>query len=530
MVFYQLLQLMVKNAITQPTHNDRRERMGDHKDFLKQLKLPLKGTVAVIDAQWGDTGKGKAVDLLAEWADIIARGTGGANAGHTISLNGKVFTFHLVPSGILHDRDGKTNIIGNGVAFDPRIVCEELALLASEGYTYDRLKIAYNAKLVLPQHLVLDRVNEMLKGTEKIGTTGRGIGPLYTDHTARLGLVVADLFNPDSFVKKLRRNLESKIALLRDVDPEVVREIMHHKDLENGRFYDPQKIFNIDATLQCYWEYGVQLQEMVCNTDTFLRQAVGKQNILLEGAQGVLLSVDCGIQPHVTSSDCSLAGLVKGVGLFERDVNRTYTVVKAFYMTRVGEGVFPTELGNQTSREWCSRSGMTAATEQEKYPQASVNSADPLEQGIGIRIAGSEYGATTGRPRRTGWLDLPLLRYALPYASQNLILTKIDVLDQCEEIRICTAYQYSGPTYMMGNYIIRNGDTFTRAIPISEVMEHMQPVYCTFPGWMCPISELRTASELPENLKVIITFLEEALQASVVAISVGPDREQIIAL
>lgn len=498
-------------------------------DFLEQIALPTMGTVAVIDAQWGDTGKGKVVDLIAEWADIIARGTGGANAGHTISLNGETFTFHLIPSGILHDRKGKINIIGNGVAFDPRIVCEELALLTSQGYTYNGLKIAYNAKLVLPQHLVLDRVSEMLKGTEKIGTTGRGIGPLYTDHVARLGLIVADLFNPDSFVEKLRLNLKSKVTLLRDVDPEVVREIMHHKDLENGRFYDPQKTFNIDAILQSYWGYTAELQKMVCNTDTLLCHAVGNQKILLEGAQGILLSVDCGIQPHVTSSDCSLAGLAKGVGLSERHVDRTYTIVKG-YMTRVGEGVFPTELGGKTSREWCGRGGMTATTEKEKYPQASVNSQDPLEQGIGIRIAGYEYGATTGRPRRTGWLDLPLLRYALPYASQELILTKLDVLDQCEEIRICTAYQYKGPTYMMGNYIIRNEETFTKAIPISEVMEHMQPIYCTFPGWMCPISELRTASELPENLRAIITFLEDAVQASVVAISVGPDREQIIAL
>ncbi len=495
---------------------------------LEQLKLPGNGTVAVVDTQWGDTGKGKVVDLLAEWADIIARGTGGANAGHTICLNGKVYTFHLVPSGILHDRDGKINVIGNGVAFDPRIVCEELSLLRSEGYSYGNLKVAYNAKLVLPQHLVMDRIRESLAGTGKIGTTGRGIGPVYTDHTARLGLIVADMFNPDIFVKKLRRNLKEKVAMLQNIDPAVVYEIMRHEHLEQGIFCDTRTVFYIDAIVERYTHYAAQLWEMVCDTDEIVRAAVGKENILLEGAQGVLLSVDCGIQPYVTSSDCSLAGLAKGVGLTEKHVDRTFSIAKAPYMTRVGEGPFPTELGGAESAKWCGAAGVTAKVEQEKYPNASINSDDPLEQGIGIRVAGNEYGATTGRPRRTGWLDFPLLRYAMQYASKDLILTKVDVLDQCEKIRICTAYQYRGPTYHVGHRRIENGDILETASPISDVMRYVRPIYQEFPGWMCNISEVRAWAELPKELQIITAFLERETGANVAAISVGPDREQIV--
>ncbi|MEK9151681.1 MAG: adenylosuccinate synthase [Patescibacteria group bacterium] len=495
----------------------------------QQLKLPRHGTVAVVDTQWGDTGKGKVVDLLAEWANIIARGTGGANAGHTIVLNGKTHTFHLIPSGILHDRDGKINVIGNGVAFDPRIVCEELALLRAEGYSYDQLKIAYNAKLVLPQHLVMDRVRESLAGTGKIGTTGRGIGPVYTDHVARLGLTVADMFNPDTFVKKLQRNLKEKVAMLQGVDPKVVKEIVRHEHLGKGIFYDPETVFDTDAIVNQYFRYADQLRELVCDTDELLRKAVGKQSVLLEGAQGVLLSVDCGIQPYVTSSDCSLAGLVKGVGLIERHVDRVFSIVKAPYMTRVGEGPFPTELGGVESAKWCGASGVTAKTEQEKYPNTSVNSEDGFEQGIGIRIAGCEYGATTGRPRRTGWLDLPLLRYAMQYAGRELILTKVDVLDHCKEINICVAYEYYGPSYHMGSETVTQGQVLETAIPVSEILANVRPIYKKFSGWMCSIGDIREWDDFPEELKNIVSFLEKETGANVAAVSVGPDREQIVA-
>lgn len=494
-------------------------------DF-KALRTAL--TIAITDFQWGDGGKGKFVDLFADWADIIARGTGGANAGHTICFNGQTIILNLIPSGILRDSDGKLNIIGNGVAVDPRIVCSELASLRAKGLSYNHLLIAQNAKLVLPQHLVMDRVRETIAGKRKIGTTGRGIGPVYMDHVARTGLILNDILNPDSFVHKLRKNLEEKVLLLRTVDPEVIKKIMQHEHLESGIYHDSYAIFNIDAIVERYRKYALELREMICDTDALLRGTLGKLRILLEGSQGTLLSVDWGIQPYVTSSDCSLAGLAKGAGLRERDVDLAFGIAKAPYMTRVGEGVFPTEFGGKASAEWCGTSGVTAKTEQEKYPGASVNSSDPLEQGVGIRIAGREYGATTGRPRRTGWLDLPLLRYAMQFADSDLILTKIDVLDRCEEIRLCVAHRYVGPAFNLGRLTIERGMVLDTAIPITEVLEYIEPVYESLPGWMCDTSGIRTWNAVPEKLEAIISVIEQKTGAKVAAVSVGPDREQTI--
>lgn len=484
-------------------------------------------TLAIVCTQWGDTGKGKFTDFFAEWADIIARGTGGANAGHTIKLGSKTYVFHLVPSGILRDGDGKTNIIGNGVAFDPGIFSEELAVLEQEGVSFEHLKIAQNARLVLPQHILLDRLRES-SADGRIGTTGRGIGPTYVDHYARVGLAVNDLLNIDSFARKLQRNLAEKRRILKDADPEVIRRIMHHEHLESGAFWSASEFLNADAIVDRYRKYGSALRSFIWDTDRYLWDAIGKKRVLLEGAQGNLLSVDHGTYPYVTSSDCSVQGLARGVGIRDRDVDLTLGIVKAFYMTRVGEGPFPTELGGEQSSRWCNDPNTTEAVEREKYPRATVNSEDPFHQGVGIRRAGFEYGATTKRPRRVGWLDLPLLRYSKRHTGRDVILTKLDVLDQCEQIKICTAYRYEGPPYAIGERVLASGDVLDTAVPNYEVLQHCTPQYETFPGWEENTTGAKSFSELPEKLRVLVWDVACDAGLRIAMLSVGPDRDQTI--
>jgi adenylosuccinate synthase len=312
-------------------------------------------TIAVVCNQWGDTGKGKFSDLLAaNWADIIVRGNGADNAGHTIEADGKKHVMHLVPSGILHDQAGKTNIIGSGVAINPRSLIDELTVLSGAGYTINYLKIALNAKLILPQHILIDRLKE--GGAGKLGTTGRGVGPVYTDHYARIGLIINDLLNPELFRKKLERNLKDKLVWLKAAySIEEIKEVMSQPILGHGVFYDAKKILDIDQIVKNYCHYGKILKRMICDTDTFVKQNVGRKRILLEGAQGLFLSVDRGSYPYVTSSDCSVAGLAHGAGIQRSDINLVYGIVKAPYMTRVGNGPFPTELGGTESANWCAR-------------------------------------------------------------------------------------------------------------------------------------------------------------------------------
>jgi len=487
-------------------------------------------TLAIVCTQWGDTGKGKFVDFFAEWADIIARGTGGANAGHTIVIGGKTYVFHLIPSGILYDSAGKINVIGNGVAFDPRILIEELAILAQEGLSFNNLLIAHNARLVLPQHILMDRLRENSLDGSRIGTTGRGIGPAYVDHYARVGLTVNDMLNVDSLRRKLERNLAEKRKLLTHYDPLLIQQIMDHPHLGAGAFFHPSKFFDDDAIVEQYLMYGETLRLLIKDTDQILHDAVGKKRILLEGAQGTLLSIDYGTYPFVTASDCSVQGLARGVGIRERHVDRAFGIVKAFYMTRVGEGPFPTEIGGEQSAKWCNDPLTTKDREAELYPDASVNSSDPFEQGIGIRRAGYEYGRTTRRPRRTGWLDLPLLRYSLRYSGRDAILTKLDVLDNCEMIQICTSYRYDGPPYSIGEQQLVPGTMLRIAIPHVEVMRYCVPQYRSFRGWCRNTSDAKAFRELPIQLRELILFVAREADLNIVLLSVGPDREQTIAM
>ncbi|MFA6106321.1 MAG: adenylosuccinate synthetase [Patescibacteria group bacterium] len=499
----------------------------------QQAKLSrITGNARVISVtclQWGDTGKGKIVDLLmASWADINARGTGGANAGHTVSINSKDYILHIIPSGILHDKEGKINAIGRGVAFDPYILNEELGILNKEGLSYNNLMISGNAKLVIPPQIALDRVHEAWSGKGKIGTTGKGIGPAYEDHAGRRGLVVNDLLNIDILAEKLKKNIREKLRILKSYDSELVSGIMEDRHLGKGRYYRPDEIFNADAIIEDYRRYGEQFRGMIHDVENFLRGQLGKKKILLEGAQGHLLSVDEGGAPHTTSSDCTVPGLVKGVGLRERDVDISFGVVKFPYMTRVGSGPMPTEIGGEKSGEWCNRDGAGREKEKEAFPETDINSPDEFIQGIALRQAGNEYGATTGRPRRVGWLDLPLLRYALQSAGAKIILTKADVLNNAREINICAEHEYQGPDYFYCGKILRAGTRLKIAIPGSEFLRFCRPVYEKFPGWETDISGISEFDGLPEKLKSLVRFVEKSANAEVAAVSTGKDREDTI--
>lgn len=496
-------------------------------------------TLAIVCSQWGDTGKGKFVDYFADWADIIARGTGGANAGHTIEADGKKIIVHLVPSGIM--RPGKINVIGNGVVLDPRQLARELSELRANGIDYGgRLFIAHNAKLVLPQHVVIDKLRSIFAGKGKIGTTGRGIGPAYAHFYDRFGLFVNDLQNPDVFVQRLEQNLQESTALIRGYNLQAeFEEIMLDPKSGLNEFYSPVHMFDADAIAQSYLAAGKEFKGMIGDIDGFIRESVGHKKILAEGAQGLLLSIDYGTYPYVTSSDCSDQGLAKGIGLRHRDLDLTLAIVKAFCMTRVGEGPFPTEMGGERSNEWCGgeaektakEEGFTSVGKWEaiKFAHLKLDEPDELDLGIAARIAGNEYGATTGRPRRTGWLDLPLLRYAVKVTGNtDIILTKLDVMSQCPTIKVCIGYEYTGPVYRIGEQTLNPRDLIAVAIPRADILEHCYPIYREFPGWMCDIRGVPSEGALPEKLMKLIRFVEEETGTHARALSVGPDREQTI--
>ncbi len=491
-------------------------------DFSKILK-DIK-TLAIVCLQWGDTGKGKIVDLFAQYFDIIIRGQGGDNAGHTVVVDKEKLIFHLIPSGILHDKDGKINALGPGVVFNPRTFCKELDMLEEKKLSYNNLMVSLNAKLILPQHLVLDRISEDGLGSLSIGSTGRGIAPAYGDHYLRKGLIVNDLLNKNLFVKKLKGNLQEKIRFLKTYDIKVIKKVMSHEHLLNGSYFNPKNIFDIDAIVEQYIKYGDRLKELIRDTCSVIRESVNVKKILLEGAQGNLLSIDYGTYPYVSSSDCSTKGLIKGAGLHEKEVGLIIGIIKGFYETRVGNGSFPTEFGGSASEEWCKTK--TRKDEEKLYLYLSVNTTDEFEKGIAIREAGSEYGATTGRPRRTGRLDIPLLRRALLTSlSNDLALTKLDVLNNCKEIEICTHYIYNGPDYNLGNKILREGDPIYTAILEDCVLKHCKPIYKIFSGWECDLSE-----GFLDNFNNILDYLKKKLNVNLKIISIGADRNETVFL
>jgi adenylosuccinate synthase len=483
--------------------------------------------IAVVCSQWGDTGKGKIVDSLSEEADIVARGNGGANAGHTIVANGKKIIVHMLPSGIVRDKEGVVSVIGKGVAFDPEIAIKEIEVLKKLGVPCRNLKISKDAKLVLPHHLLLDRVSE--SGPSKVGSTQRGIGPVYGDHALRLGITVNDLLNPEVFADKLQRTLKETLMKLSGANRKQVKEIMHQDSLGAGKFWSNREIFDEKAIVKSYSKLGKLLEKFITDTDGLMREAVAKdKRIVLELAQGLLLSVNHGTYPKVTSSDASPEGLALGAGIRARDIGRVLAIVKAPYMTRVGDGVFPTEFGGDKSANWCATRGINKAIEKEKYPNLAVESAkDDFELGIAVRQLGDEYGATTGRPRRTGRLDLPLLRYAVNYAGSDLVLTKPDIFDGIASFQVCTHYIYNGPAYRLGDVVLKKGSRLLTAPMDSFALAHCKPAYRTCEGWG-KLNGAKKFNDLPANFKKFIKMIESETEARVSMISTGPKREDLI--
>jgi adenylosuccinate synthase len=419
-------------------------------------------TVVIVGAQWGDEGKGKIVDVLTLKADLVARYQGGNNAGHTVVIDNEKYVLHLIPSGILHK--GTKCAIGNGVVIDPLALLGEIDELRSRNIDIDNnLCISQNAHIIMPYHGAIEREQEKSK---KIGTTGRGIGPSYTDKIARNGIRVIDLLRPDLFREKLRANLSVFNYLLVNLykaDP-----------LSEDKIFDE------------YMGYAKQLGKFVTDVSLLInREIEAGKNILLEGAQGTLLDIDHGTYPYVTSSNTIAGGACTGAGIGPTKIDRILGIVKA-YTTRVGEGPFPTELND--------------------------------ELGESIRQRGGEFGATTGRPRRCGWLDILGLRYSVSINGLTGIgLTKMDILDGLEKINLCVGYKYDGKVY----------DTFTTDL---DVLKRCEPVYEEMPGWKESTVGIKEFDRLPSNAKSYIKKIEYLLKTPIQIISTGPKRDEIIVL
>jgi len=419
----------------------------------------------VIGLQWGDEGKGKIIDILAKDYDIIVRYQGGGNAGHTLIIGDEKFIFHLIPSGILHP--DKKCVIGNGIVFDPRLFLDEVAGLSKRNISVNgNLFVSDRAHVVFPYHKKLDLLIEKQKGNSMIGTTGRGIGPCYTDKVARDGIRVAELLHKEHFKEKLKKTVEEKNRLFVDL----------YKD-------EP---VSWEEIYEEYCVYAEKISPFVCDTVDLMAKAIeDNKKILFEGAQGALLDVDFGTYPYTTSSNASAGGVSPGIGVSPKQIHDIIGITKA-YATRVGSGPFPTEIDG--------------------------------EQGEHIRKKGGEFGSTTGRPRRCGWFDAVAIRHSVRISGvDSLIVTKLDVLDDQETIRICTGYKNDKKVY----------HNFPADL---DVLENCEPIYEEVSGWMEDTSNVRDVKDLPGKAMDYIRTIEEIIGLKVKVVSVGPERLQIISI
>jgi adenylosuccinate synthase len=415
----------------------------------------------IVGAQWGDEGKGKIVDMLADRADIVARYQGGANAGHTVCIGDKEYVLHLIPSGIFNPHI--TCVIGNGVVIDPVALMSEIEQLRDAGInTAGRLLISHNAHLIMPYHKQLDVIRE--QGSNKIGTTGRGIGPAYIDKFTRTGIRIVDLLDRDVLAAKLRENIEEKNQILTKV-------------------YGETRL-DVDAIINEYQEFDKRIDEYVTDTSAFLHGALRQgKTVIAEGAQGALLDVDHGTYPFVTSSNPTSGGACTGLGIPPTSVTSVVGVVKA-YTTRVGNGPFPTELTNDT--------------------------------GELLRSVGHEYGATTGRPRRCGWFDAVALRYsAMVNGIEKIAVTKLDVLDDSDEINLCIGYELDG----------RRLKSFPTDV---ATLDRVTPIYETYAGWKTRISDVTSYPLLPAAARRYVEALAHLTGTQLWIVSVGPRRNQSV--
>lgn len=416
----------------------------------------------IVGALWGDEAKGKIVDYLAADADVVIRFNGGNNAGHTVVVDGEVYKFHLVPCGILHPNT--ISVIGDGEVIDPEVLVNELDALIRRGISVDGLRISLNAHIVMPYHRLLDRLEEERRGEKAIGTTNRGIGPAYADKASRIGIRMVEFIQPDRFKKRLAENLELKNSLL-------------------TKIYGVEPISEA-AILDEFSAYAERIKSFVTNVHYLVNEAMKQgKSLLFEAAQGTLLDIDYGTYPYVTSSHTVAGGACLGTGVGPLSINRIIGVSKA-YATRVGAGVFPTELLDET--------------------------------GEYIRERGHEYGTTTGRPRRCGWLDTVALRYSsMVNGLTGLAVTLLDVLSGLETLKVCRAYRCDGTemTQLLGDW---------------EAVQECVPVYDELPGWSEDISEVRSFDDLPENAKAYIKHVEDLVEVPVQFISIGAERNATI--
>ncbi len=421
-------------------------------------------SVVVLGTQWGDEGKGKIVDFLAEQADVVVRYQGGNNAGHTVVVGDQEFKLHLIPSGILYGQ--KICVIGNGVVVDPAVLLKELAYLQDRGIDTSGLRVSNRAHVIMPYHRLLDEVEEEKRGHNKIGTTKRGIGPCYMDKDARQGIRIVDLMDEEEFSDKLAFNLETKNYLLE-------------------RVYDAEG-FDFETVKAEYLAYAEQLRQYVADTSLIINDAIkAGNNVLFEGAQATLLDIDHGTYPFVTSSHPTAGGACIGAGVGPTNIDKVIGVVKA-YTTRVGEGPFPTELHDET--------------------------------GNYIRNRGHEFGTTTGRPRRCGWLDVAVIKYSAAISGiHSFALTRLDILDGLEKVNICIGYKYKGEEL--------------REFPASlKVLQQCEPIYETLDGWTEDTSRIRSYDALPANARRYIERVSEVAGVKFSIVSVGPKRDQTIFL
>ena len=418
--------------------------------------------IVLLGAQWGDEGKGKATDLLGSRLDYVVKFNGGNNAGHTVVIGSEKYALHLLPSGIL--TPGVIPVIGNGVVIDLQVLFHELDGLEARGVDTSRLLVSANAHVIAGYNRTLDKVTERFLGSRKIGTTGRGIGPTYADKMSRVGIRIQDLFDE----KILRQKVEGALA---------------------GKNHLLVKVYNrraitVDEVVEELLEHAERLRPMVADTTLVLGEALVRNEIvLLEGGQATLLDVDHGTYQFVTSSSATAGGACTGAGIPPTAVTRVIAIAKA-YITRVGEGPFPTELVDDAGEQ--------------------------------LRQIGHEFGTTTGRPRRCGWYDVPIARYAgRVNGVTDLVLTKLDVLSAWEQIPVCVAYDVDGER--------------TTELPMTQTgFHHAKPVYEYLPGWGTDISGARTLTDLPANARAYVDFLEERSGTRISAIGVGPEREQTV--
>lgn len=417
----------------------------------------------LVGSQWGDEGKGKVVDILSENYEIVARYQGGANAGHTVQIGDKQYILHLIPSGIL--REDVVCVIGNGVVIDPKALLDEIDILEKNNIKVSgRLFISQNAHLIMPYHKLLDQISE--SGTNKIGTTGRGIGPCYIDKYARKGIKIVDLLHHNTLEEKIKQNLLEKNTLLKKV-------------------YDKEEL-DVNEIIKEYTEFDEKIDQYVKDVPAYLNNAIAEgKSILLEGAQGALLDVDHGTYPFVTSSSPTSGGACTGTGIPPTKIDDVIGIVKA-YTTRVGNGPFPTELLD--------------------------------DDGEKLRKIGAEFGATTGRPRRCGWFDAFLVKYScMINGIDHVAITKLDVLDSFDEIKVCVGYEENGKTL--------------KSFPTDfHQFENIKPVYEILPGWKQNISKAKTYGELPSETKNYLEFIAAKSGFKTKIISVGPKRNETIIL